>query len=242
MNEVIKQLYERKSVRVFENKEISKECKDIILEAACQAPTAGNMQFYTILDITDQDLKEKLSKTCDNQPFIAQAKMVLVFCADYQKWYDGFSLAGANPRKPGTGDLFLAMSDTNIAAQNAVVAAQSLGIGSCYIGDIIENCEIHREILNLPDYVVPCTMLVFGYPTKQQLERNKPKRVEMKHIVHENTYRKMDDEELVEMWKNGMCPLDDVSEWLRRVCGFKYNSEFSKEMSRSTDKYLEKFK
>lgn len=242
MNEVIKQLYERKSVRVFEDKEITSEEKRIILEAACQAPTAGNMQFYTILDITDQKLKEKLSETCDHQPFIAQAKMVLVFCADYQKWYDGFSYAGANPRKPGSGDLFLAMSDTNIAAQNAVVAAQSLGIGSCYIGDIIENCEIHREILNLPNYVVPCTMLVFGYPTEQQLERQKPKRVDLKHIVHENNYRRLDKEELEEMWKNGMCPLDDVSGWLRRLCNFKYNSEFSKEMSRSANKYLEEFK
>ncbi len=242
MNEVIKQLYERKSVRVFEDKEISNDDKRIILEAACQAPTAGNMQFYTILDITDQKLKERLSETCDHQPFIAQAKMVLVFCADYQKWYDGFDYAGANPRKPRTGDLFLAMSDTNIAAQNAVVAAQSLGIGSCYIGDILENCEIHREILNLPQYVVPCTMLVFGYPTQQQLERQKPKRVELKHIVHENTYRHLDKEELEEMWKNGMCPLDDVSVWLKRVCDFKYNSEFSKEMSRSCDKYLEEFK
>ena len=241
MNEVIKQLYDRKSVRVFEDKEISNEDKRIILEAACQAPTAGNMQFYTILDITDQKLKERLSETCDHQPFIAQAKMVLVFCADYQKWYDGFDYAGANPRKPGTGDLFLAMSDTNIAAQNAVVAAHSLGIGSCYIGDILENCEIHREILNLPEYVVPCTMLVFGYPTQQQLERKKPKRVELKHVVHENTYRKMDKEELEEMWKNGMCPIDDVSLWLKRVCDFKYNSEFSKEMTRSCNKYLEEF-
>ena len=242
MNEVIKQLYERKSVRVFKDKEISIEDKNIILESACQAPTAGNMQFYTILDITDQKLKEKLSETCDHQPFIAQAKMVLVFCADYQKWYDGFEYAGANPRKPRTGDLFLAMSDTNIAAQNAVVAAHSLGIGSCYIGDILENCEIHREILNLPKYVVPCAMLVFGYPTQQQLERQKPKRVDLKHIVHENTYRQLDKEELEEMWRSGMCPLPDVSNWLKRVCDFKYNSEFSVEMSRSCDQYLEEFK
>ena len=241
MNETIKQLYERKSVRVFEDKEISNEDKQIILEAACQAPTAGNMQFYTILDITDQQLKEKLSETCDHQPFIAKAKMVLVFCADYQKWYDGFEYAGASLRKPGKGDLFLAMSDTNIAAQNAVVAAHSLGIGSCYIGDILENCEIHREILNLPEYVVPCTMLVFGYPTQQQLDRQKPKRVDLKHIVHENTYRKMDKEELEEMWRNGMCPIDDVSLWLKKVCDFKYNSDFSKEMTRSCNKYLEEF-
>lgn len=49
----------------------------------------------------------------------------------------------------------LAVTDTVIAAQNAVVAAESLGIGSCYIGDIMENCEEHRRLLQLPDYVFP---------------------------------------------------------------------------------------
>ena len=142
MNEVIKQLYERKSVRVFEDREITKEDKFVILESATMAPTAGNQQLYTILDITDQMLKEQLVETCDHQPFIAQAKMVLIFCADCQKWYDGFKVYGCNPRKPAIGDLMLAVCDANIAAQNAVVAAHSLGIGSCYIGDIMENCEI----------------------------------------------------------------------------------------------------
>ena len=65
MNEVIKQLYERKSVRVFEDKEISAEDKAYILESATQAPTAGNQQMYTILDITDQGLKDKLAESCD---------------------------------------------------------------------------------------------------------------------------------------------------------------------------------
>ena len=61
MNEVIKQLYERKSVRVFEDKEISNEDKWLILESAAMAPTAGNQQLYTILDITNQELKEMFS-------------------------------------------------------------------------------------------------------------------------------------------------------------------------------------
>ena len=241
MNEVIKQLVERKSVRVFEDKEISSKDKNLILEAACNAPTAGNMQLYTILDITDQALKEKLSETCDHQPFIVQAKMVLIFCADYQKWIDAFECVDAKPRKLGAGDLFLAMSDANIAAQNAVVAAHSLGIGSCYIGDILENCEIHREILNLPDTVIPCTMLVFGYPTKQQLERTKPARVDLKHIVHENGYRSMKSEELEEMWISH-AGIKGYDAWIKAFCERKYNSDFSKEMTRSVNKYLESFK
>lgn len=241
MNQTIKELFERKSVRVFEDKEISKEDKLLILEAATMAATAGNQQLYTILDITDQTLKEKLVKTCDNQKFIADAKMVLVFCADCKKWYDGFKEAGAEPRNPGVGDLLLAVSDANIAAQNAVTAAESLGIGSCYIGDVMENCEEQKALLNLPQYVFPAAMLVFGYPTQQQIERKKPERADLKYIVHENTYRTMDAGELREMFgqKTGERTYE---EYMKAFCVRKYNSEFSKEMTRSVGEYIKDFR
>ena len=134
----------------------------------------------------------------------------------------------------------LAVTDTAIAAQNAVTAAQSLGIGSCYIGDILENCEKHREMLGLPPYVVPAAMLVFGYPTKQQQERKKPERVEMSHIVHENGYRVMEEEELREMFasKTGTREYED---WMKAFCERKYNSDFSREMTRSVEVYLKDF-
>ena len=240
MNNTIQELMKRKSVRVFTGEPISKEKKEMILNAAAQAPTAGNQQLYTIIDVTDPELKKKLAVTCDNQPFIAEADMVLVFVADCQKWYEGFQDVGAAPRKPGAGDLMLAVTDTAIAAQNAVVAAESLGIGSCYIGDIMENAEIHKEILQLPDYVFPAVMLVFGYPTRQQIYREKPKRVEMSHVVHENAYRVMDAQERKEMWqeKAGVMPYE---EWMKKFCERKYNSDFSKEMSRSVGVYLGKF-
>ena len=240
MNNTINELYSRKSVRAFEDREIPEEAKAAILRAAAEAPTAGNQQLYTILDITDQTLKEQLSVTCDNQPFIAKAKMVLIFCADCQKWYDAFAAAGCDPRTPGVGDLLLAVSDSNIAAQNAVVAAQSLGIGSCYIGDVMENCEKHREMLNLPPYVFPCAMLVFGYPTLQQAEREKPERVSMHHVVHENGYRKLEAAELEEMW-TPRTGIKSYTDWMQAFCARKYNSEFSREMTRSVRAYLQNF-
>jgi len=165
MNPIIQSLFDRKSVRVFTDQPITAQEKELILRAAVQAPTAGNQQLYTIIDVTDQAIKDTLVKTCDNQPFIAQAKLVLIFCADCKKWHDAFAAAGCDPRLPGVGDLALAISDATIAAQNAVMAAQSLGIGSCYIGDIMENCEEHRHLLKLPKYVFPACMLVFGWPT-----------------------------------------------------------------------------
>ena len=240
MNDVIKQLYERKSVRVFTEQEIGLQEKNAILMAAAQAPTAGNQQLYTILDITDQAIKDRLVETCDHQPMIAQAKMVLIFCADCKKWYDAYLSVGCTPRRPGVGDLLLATGDAMIAAQNAVTAAESLGIGSCYIGDIMENYEQQRELLNLPNYVMPVGMLIFGYPTQQQVDRPKPERVEMEFIVHENGYAPMDDTQLEEMW-TPRAGEKGYTAWMQAFSNRKYNSDFSREMTRSVEKYLEQF-
>ena len=234
MNEVLQQLHERKSVRVYEDRAVEPEVKQAILEAAIQAPSAGNMALYTILDITDPDIRQKLSVSCDNQPFIATAPMVLIFCADYRRWYDVFCDHVEEVRKPDMGDLFLAEADTLIAAQNAVVAAHSLGLGSCYIGDISENYEYHKKLLNLPRYVVPAAMLCIGYPTAQQLSRPKPPRHAAADLVHENGYSMEKTHAMARMLaqqqgKEG----EELTDWLNRFCKRKWNSEFSKEMSRS---------
>ncbi len=239
-NEVVKNFFERKSVRIFEDRPISPEDRLTILQAACQAPTAGNQQLYTILEITEPALKKRLSVTCDNQPFIADAPLVLLFCADCQKWYDAYRYAGCTPRHPSAGDLMLAVEDSSLAAQNAVTAAWSIGIGSCYIGDIMEHCELHRELFQLPPYVFPAVMLVLGYPTARQRERTKPARCPLDSIVMENTYRKMDRDALYQMFshKSGQQSYED---WMSAFCNRKYNSDFSREMGRSVREYLKEF-
>ena len=234
MNEIIRSLYARKSVRVFEDRPVEEAVKKAILEAAIQAPSAGNMALYTILDITDPEKKACLAKSCDDQPFIATAPMVLIFCADSRRWYDTFCRHVPEVRKPGMGDLFLAEADAIIAAQNAVVAAQSLGLGSCYIGDITENFEYHQKLLNLPRYVVPAAMLVMGWPTQQQKDRTKPARFRVEDMVHENGYSmeksgRMDAMLTSQNGKEG----EELTDYIVRFCDRKWNSEFSREMSRS---------
>ena len=244
VTKTIEEMFSRKSVRTFTGEKIPVETKNLILEAAVNAPTAGCQQLYTIIDVTDQNLKEALADTCDHQPFIAKADLVLVFCADCRKWYEAYLDTGCAPRKPGEGDLLLAVTDAAIAAQNAVTAAWSLGIGSCYIGDVMENCEKQRELLKLPSYVFPAAMLVFGYPTQQQLEREKPKRAALKYIVSENAYPEHTQKDRQEMFfsSRGMAETKlKYESWMRAFHMRKYNSDFAREMTRSVRKYLEDF-
>lgn len=240
MNEIMKSLHARRSVRAFTAEAVAPELKRAILEAAVQAPTAGCQQLYTILDITDQALKDKLAVTCDNQPFVARAPIVLIFCADCRRWFDAYVEAGCTPRRPGAGDLMLAVTDAAIAAQNGVVAAESLGLGSCYIGDIMERCGEHRRLLDLPPWVFPAAMLVMGWPTAQQRDRKKPERFELRHIVHENAYRRIEAAELREMFA-GRTGERSFEDYLKAFCARKYDSDFSREMTRSVEEYLRDF-
>ena len=240
MSETLRILYERRSVRAFEDRAIGGREREAILRAAAEAPTAGNQQLYTIIDITDKEKRERLAVLCDNQPFITRAALCLVFCADCRKWYNAYLAAGAKPRAPGVGDLLLAVSDTNIAAENAVIAAETLGISSCYIGDVMERCEDMRALLSLPPYVFPAAMLVFGYAAESVRGREKPKRVDMRHILHENAYRDMDEGELREMWEE-RAGIKGFDAYIRAFCERKYNSDFSREMTRSVGAYLKDY-
>ena len=210
MNDVMDVLMKRKSMRAFEQKDVSPEIKAAILQAALRAPTAGNMMLYSIIDVTDQSIKDRLALTCDDQPFIAKAPLVWLVLADYQRWQDYFVACGVPEicaakneelRSPAEGDLFLACCDALIAAQNAVIAAESFGLGSCYIGDIMEQYETHKALFNLPRYVFPICLLCFGYPTEQQKNRAQSDRFDQKFIVFENTYQQLGRDQFDEMFR-----------------------------------------
>ena len=255
MNQVMDVLMKRKSVRAYEEREISPEVREEILKATLRAPTAGNLMLYSILDVTDQAMKDKLAITCDDQPFIAKAAMVWIFLADCQRWYDSFHASGVEEfcternlsmLKPEEGDLFLACCDALIAAQSAVIAAESFGLGSCYIGDIMEQYETHKEMLNLPQYVFPICMLVFGYPTQQQKDRGYTPRFDEKFIVFENQYRHLDKDEFDEMFAERQSRLVKIKSMQEQgitnvgqaTYMNKFTAEFSVEMRRSVKEIL----
>ena len=202
MNDIIRLLDERCSTRAYDPAPPTDEEKRACCTRPCARPTAGNLMLYSILEIEDQALKDRLAVTCDDQPFIARAPWMLLFVADFQKWMDLFAACGCDELPgvphgvtPGLGDLVMACNDALIAAQNAVVAAESLGIGTCYIGDIMELGEMHAELLHLPRYTFPAAMLCLGRP---KVRPHRTERYE-NHVVHKNRYRRLTAAELQEV-------------------------------------------
>jgi nitroreductase len=251
MNPTLEVIENRRSVRAYLQEALSEEEKQAILNSAMRAPTAGGMMLYTIIEVEDQALKDRLAETCDDQPFIAKAPFVLLFLADYQRWFDYYQHCrveeccrqlGKASRAPQEGDLLLACCDALIAAQNAGIAAESMGIGSCYIGDILENYEVHRELFNLPRYTLPITLLCFGRPAVE-IHARRTKRFDTEFIVHKNSYRNLDGEDFERMF---------ASEERQAVKNFipgalnagqhnylrKFIAEFSIEMNRSVREML----
>ncbi len=249
MNPVLEVIHQRKSVRAYEDRPIPDEVREAILDAALRAPTAGNMMLYSIIEVRDQRTKDTLARTCDNQPFIAKAPLVLLFLADYQRWYDYFLVSAVKRmcadrrepmRTPEEGDLMLACCDALIAAQTAAIAAESLGVGSCYIGDIMENCEVHRDLFALPRFAFPLALLCLGYPTRQQLDRPQTTRFGKQYLVFTDKYRRLSVEEFADMHRQEEeqaaqgrtfpAGVTNVGQWMYAR---KFAADFSREMTRS---------
>ncbi len=253
LNETLETIEKRKSTRAFADIPITPQEKEIILHAAFRAPSAGNMMLYTILEIEDQAIKDHLAVTCDDQPFIAKAPYVLLFLADFQRWVDYYALSsvkercaelGLRYREPQVGDFLEAVIDAVIAAQNAVIAAESLGIGSCYIGDIIENYEDNRRLFSLPRYVFPAALLCFGRPNREHTPETQVSRFAPEFIAHKNTYHRLDAGELERMMQTRQDRYPN-GHYLKGALNLgqheyfrKFNADFSFEMSRSVREAL----
>jgi FMN reductase (NADPH)/FMN reductase [NAD(P)H] len=249
MNPVLDVIFNRKSIRAYDPGPIDRQDRDTIVQAAIRAPTAGNLMLYSIIEVTDQAVKDRLVHTCDNQPFIARAPLVLLFLADFQRLHDYILHCGVGEacrqqgipmRRPEEGDLLLACCDALIAAQTAVIAAESLGIGSCYVGDILENYEVHQQLFDLPPYVFPICLVCFGRPTAQQKERELTPRFDRRFIAFENRYRRLTPSEFDEMFQPwhertfaGRSEVAGATTVGQLIYNRKVSADYAREMTRS---------
>ncbi|WP_407332903.1 oxygen-insensitive NADPH nitroreductase [Enterovibrio sp. 27052020O] len=222
MNAVVQTLLAHRSIRKFESTPISDEQRRTIIDCARAASTSSFIQCTSIIRVLDKDKRRLLAEYAGNQPYVAEAAEFFVFCADYHR-----HLQIKPDAKVGfTEQTLIGAVDTALMAQNALVAAESMGLGGVYIGGLRNNPEKVSNLLKLPEQVVPLFGLCLGYPAQDP--EVKP-RLPTELIFHEDEYQPLN--------KACLAEYDDVVReyYLTRTGGNKTMS-WSEQISATLDK------
>lgn len=186
MNETIRTQLEHRTIREFKDLKIPHQIFEQLLEVARRTATSTGMQASSIIRVTNPDMKKKIAEIC-NQEYVARVTELLIFIVD--QYRNNQIAKEKNCFVETAGDMdrfFAAFTDACIMAQNIVIAAESMGLGTVYLGSILNDSEKICELLKLPKLTFPVIGLGLGYPN--QNPQIKP-RMEMKLRVFENTYK-----------------------------------------------------
>lgn len=182
MNTTITQIKAHKSIRAYTDQPIMAEQLDEILAAAQQAPSSSFLQAVSIIRITDKVLRTQIMQLSAEQPYIASAAEFLLFCADFNR----HKQIVPDAKTGFVEQLLIGATDAAMMGQNALVAAESLGLGGVYIGAVRNHPAEIGELLGLPELVIPLFGLCLGYPAQDpQVKPRLPRAL----IVHENRYQ-----------------------------------------------------
>lgn len=167
MNDVIKLLKSHRSVRKFKDQPIARELLIELIQAGQGAATSSHVQAYTVIHVTNPANREQIAELAGGQPYIASCADFLVFCADMKRPTEASERAGSNVVRGMTEQLLVATVDTALMAQNVATAAESEGLGICYIGGIRNNPQAVSDLLKLPEHVYPVFGMCLGYPSHE---------------------------------------------------------------------------
>ncbi|KIL46811.1 oxygen-insensitive NADPH nitroreductase [Jeotgalibacillus campisalis] len=189
MNKTIELLENHRSVRKFKDVALTDNQIKTIVEAAQMASTSSFIQAYTIIGITDKEKKKELAALAGGQEYVAESGHLFLFCADLYRHAQIGKIKDADvlPSIESTEKFMVGVIDASLAAQNAAIAAESMGLGICYIGGIRNNLPEVNKLIDAPDYVVPLFGLTVGVPDQETA--TKP-RMPFEMIYHENKYEK----------------------------------------------------
>ena len=215
MNETINLLMKHRTIRKFTKDKIRDEDLKMMLEASNRAPSANGLQKYSIIHVTDKNIKDKLSQI-GKQSYMKDATELFIFIADLFR--------NAQIAKEKREDeslftsfemLFQSIGDSYIACQNLVVAAESLGYGTNYFGNIFNDIDKVIEILKLPKLTFP--VIALGIGIIDQNPQVKP-RMNLENKVFDNSYKIYDDYlETFKEYDNIMQTYYDLRDANRRV-------------------------
>jgi len=178
-------LLKRKTIRKYSSKIVGNELLNSILTAGCRASTTGNMQVYSIIVTRDEAKKKELFPLHFNQKMITEAPVILTFCADFNRFNKWCILRKAEPGYDNFLSFMTAAIDALFVAQTVCIAAESEGLGICYLGTTTYMASKIIETLKLPKGVVPITTVTIGWPDEnpEQVDR-----LPLEAIIHNETY------------------------------------------------------
>ncbi|WP_421378007.1 nitroreductase family protein [Bacillus salacetis] len=194
VNEVI---HGHRSIRKYEDRDVSQELLDRILEAGIRASSSGNMQSYSIVVTRDKELRKKLYSAHMEQSMVVDAPVLITFCADFNRMRKWLSLNDAPVHFDNYMSFLIGAIDATLASQNCALAAENEGLGICYMGSTLANCDQIGELLNLPENVVPVVGFSLGYSAEDPAPRD---RLPQHGIVHHEQYQDYSDEEIKEIY------------------------------------------
>jgi len=194
MTPVIELLKQHRSIRKFTDQPVSQEVINELVVAGQAAATSSFIQACTVVQVTDSSKRAKLAEWAGPQAYVADAPQFLVFCADMKRHQLVCDMHDA-PMASGFTEQFLTASlDCGLFAQNLVVAAESLGLGTVYIGGLRNRIADVADLLNLPEMVYPVFGLCLGYP--DQNPECKP-RLPLSVVLKQDSYDDSQDAETI---------------------------------------------
>jgi nitroreductase len=212
------------------DKKIPSDVLRLVLEAGTHGASAGNLQPYSILRVEDEEIKRKLAEKCE-QNFIGKAPLLLLFCLDFHR-NDRWASLEAAPYTATSSfrHFWVGLQDVVICAQNICTAADSMGLGSVYIGTVIDFPTDIQAMFKLPKGVFPVVLLCLGYPKTRPKSRNK---LDTDVVVHLERYRELGDEELLQVYNEKyrgerIAISEERLNTVLKVCREVHGEEFAK--------------
>jgi nitroreductase len=195
---VIDQIHAHRSIRKYKPDPIPDDLLNKILEAGIRASSSGNMQTYSIIATGDLALREQLYEAHFEQNMVLEAPLLLTFCADFRRMRQWLRISNAPDNFDNIMSFMIAAIDAILVSQNVALAAESEGLGICYLGSTFSNCDQVGKILQLPSSVVPVVGFTLGYANEDPELRD---RLPLDGLVHHETYQDYSDDRVAEIYK-----------------------------------------
>jgi len=190
-------LLKRRTIRKYTSEPIDDKLLNELLVIGCRTSTTGNMQVYSIIITTDTQVKNDLAPLHFNQKMITEAPAVLTFCADFNRFNKWCLLRKAEPGYDNFLSFMTAAIDALLVAQTFCIAAESKGLGICYLGTTTYNAHKIIKVLKLPRGVVPITTVTLGWPSEKPEQVD---RLPLEAIIHKQTYADYSDEDIIKYY------------------------------------------